>query len=99
MAKYTMNDIMRKLDDIDQSIEQMQHDLLHMAKDMDKQTPKPNPSRKAKDVPIGTSVRYCGINYTVIGHGLVSDLVLVLEDEDGDITTENVDDVFMGKEA
>jgi len=94
MAKaITLNDIMRKLDDIDQSIAQMQFDIDCMWEDNHNPT-KRKPPRKAKDIPIGTTVIYRGTLYDVVGHGRHSDNVVLLEDVNGDfVTNVNCEDV------
>lgn len=98
MAKaITLNDIMRKLDDIDASIAQMQFDLDNMGKDKKEPKTRTRPNwKKAKDVPIGSIVLVKNTTWQqkVIGHGNISDNVVVLEDAEGDITTENFEDIW-----
>lgn len=94
MAKaITLNDIMRKLEDIDGSIAQMQFDLDCMWKENHTPT-KRKPQKKAKDIPIGTTVIYRGTLYDVVGHGKHSDNVVLLEDVNGNfVTNVNCEDV------
>lgn len=61
----------------------------------------PKRTKKAKDLPIGTKVSIYGSGntselddiYTVIAHSRTCDNVVVVENDSGDISSENVDDL------
>jgi len=84
--------ILNKIDGIQTRLEQIEHKLLCMLKDADNIIAKSNKELKARDVPLGTKVYMPdhGLDVEIIAYSKQGDQVVVLEDEDGDIYTKNI---------
>ena len=97
MAKSDSFDrLMDKLDAIHQQLSEFEVTITTALIKFEGKVDKPKP-KKAKDLPIGTKVTIYGLDegreaddiYEVIAHSKTCDDVVILENDSGDITTEN----------
>jgi len=99
MAKQDSYDrILDKIDGIQTRLEQIEHKLLCMLGDVEKIIDRDyTKDLKARDVPLGTKVIVDDEPFEIIAYSKMGDQVVVLEDEEGCIFTENVNDLKIVK--
>lgn len=97
MAKDSYDRILEKLDSLNARLSDIEEHLGSLIDNAGKRLWK-----KAKDLPIGTKVRISEANlsiYEVIAYSKNCDEIVVLENDEGHIVTDNVNDIDVVSEV
>lgn len=100
MGKDSYDRILEKLDNLLERVDVIEMSITDMLDKIESDVVdnRKTTFKKAKDLPIGTKVRISEANlsvYEVIAHSKGCDEVAILENDEGHIVTENVNDVLI----